>query len=69
MNEETRELLEDLAGELRAAISFLEDQSKSKRRRAACLASFRATLARVEEMLWSNAPHEMCGRLHIGASQ
>jgi hypothetical protein len=51
VNEQTREILEDSADELRAAISFLRDRSKSERRRLACLASFEATLARIETAL------------------
>lgn len=34
----------ELISNLRAAISYLEDDSRSERRRQACLASFRATL-------------------------
>jgi len=36
----------DLLEDLEAAVSYLEDNSRSERRRQACLASFRAAIAK-----------------------
>jgi hypothetical protein len=47
-SEKKDEAILALAEELRAAVSFIEDKSRSERRRQACLRSFRETLAWLE---------------------
>jgi len=47
-SEKKDEAILALADELRAAVSYLEDNSRSDRRRQACLRSFRETLAWLE---------------------
>ena len=44
-----REINGELVAALEAAVSYLEDDSRSERRRQACLSGFRAALARARE--------------------